>query len=149
MRCSAVSAGIVLSLLAGCGGSDQGRRADLPHGIDSAITAYNDSVDRAVASDSTNARAPRVLGLDTLYTRVEYRCTPSLIASVAYWNGPNARVVVALLDTVMSLPQVIAASGARYALDRPAAEWWNKGDSARFTWRGKVHQCGPDPTIEF
>lgn len=154
MRHWALPAGVALLMLAGCGGgSDRAQDKDLPEGIDSAITAYNDSVRQAatrrVPDSAAQRRSLRIVAGDTLHATISYRCAPELIASVGYWNGPGSRVMVSLADTVISLPQVRSADGARYALQRPAIEWWEKGDSATFTRNGKRHHCGADSTVEF
>ncbi|MES2125570.1 MAG: MliC family protein [Gemmatimonadota bacterium] len=54
-------------------------------------------------------------------------------------SAGHSEVALAVNDDRLHLPQEISASGARYG--DSTTTFWNKGDSATFTWRGKTTTC--------
>ncbi|MGA9659548.1 MAG: MliC family protein [Asticcacaulis sp.] len=68
---------------------------------------------------------------------VSWHCPAGDISST-FINGANAMVYVKWADKSAVLPQVISASGARYAADLPegAFEFWNKGNEVMWTVPG-------------
>lgn len=120
---------IPLCLLAACGGD-----APAPAATDSAQAAVD-----------TTPVVP-TLGPDTITAAVKLACVDGRVVLATYFQGPGSRVVVSTeKDGPVTLPQVTAASGARYATPDGTVEWWNKGDSA--TWKDAkgTTQCGPNP----
>lgn len=140
MRCRWLPAVLVTVVAVGCGTPDDA--ADRPPEIDSAIAQFQ-------AEEAPVEPSPLVLQGDTLRNALNYRCSDGTPVHAAYWVGPGARVVLATLDTNMTLPQVEAASGARYEVTQPAVRWWSKGDSAQFGWQGRDLSCARDDTVEF
>lgn len=136
----------LLLILAACaGGDNQDQR---PASIDSAIAAFkNESLPRLPTNEPKPARV--IVGNDTAVAQVAYLCLPDLPVFAVYWNGEHPRVVLNVADSQLSLPQVVAASGARYRVEKPLTEWWNKGDSATFSYDKSRLACGPNSTVEF
>ncbi|HPF62368.1 MAG TPA: MliC family protein [Gemmatimonadales bacterium] len=130
-------------LVLGCGA--EGGDEDRPPEIDSAIAAFQEEQ----AEQAALTPAPLVLQEDTLRNALNYRCSDGTAVHAVYWVGPGARVVLGTLDTTMSLPQVEAASGAKYETAQPPLTWWSKGDSAQFGWQGRDLSCGRDDSIQF
>jgi len=111
--------------------------------------AEDGSVDSTASADTTQP-AITTPHPDTLVASADLRCVDATEIHANYFRGAEPRVVLARQDTGMVLPQRESASGARYATDDGAIEWWNKGDSASFTFRGRTTQCGPaEGGIEF
>lgn len=64
---------------------------------------------------------------------VSYRCGDLSVTANFHANGG---VELGFGKTLLSLPQVVAASGARYADDQ-GNEFWTKGTASRFTEAGQ------------
>lgn len=68
----------------------------------------------------------------------EFSCPSGQNIGAAFFNGPDSRVELSLSDgRKMILPQVISASGARYAND-DSFVFWNKGDGAFIEENGQI-----------
>ncbi len=119
-----------------------------PASIDSAIAAFKAESAPPLPSKPPQ-REPLVSGNDTMVSRVKYLCLPDVPVLASYWRGEHPRVILNVADSQLSLPQVAAASGARYRIESPVTEWWNKGDSATFTFDDDRLPCGPNSTVEF
>jgi membrane-bound inhibitor of C-type lysozyme len=122
-----------LLLLAACGGD-----APAPAPADSAQAAVD-----------TTPVIP-TLGPDTITAALRMGCADGRAVLVTYFQGPGSRVVLATVEEgPVTLPQVVSASGARYAAEDGSIEWWSKGDSA--TWRDAAGttECGPNPDVVF
>jgi membrane-bound inhibitor of C-type lysozyme len=140
MRVRWLSCTLVSLVVVACGARDD--EAARPAGIDSAIAEYQ-------AEEAVVEPTPLVLQGDTLQGSFNYRCVDGTPVHAAYWVGAGARVVLAMTDTNMVLPQVEAASGAKYQVAQPPVGWWITGDTARFSWQGRDLRCGRDDTVEF
>lgn len=113
-----------------------------PASIDSAIAAFQAESTPPIPT-TPPVTQPLVVGNDTLVARTGYLCLPDLAVFAIYWRGEHPRVILNVADTQLSLPQVAATSGARYSIKSPPTEWWNKGDSATFSFDGNRLACGP------
>lgn len=137
---------LLLAGLAACAGS--GDEEARPSSIDSAIAAFQ--AESAPPLPTTPpATQPLVLGNDTMVARTAYLCLPDVPVFAIYWRGEHSRVILHVADSQLSLPQVVAASGARYSIPSPPTEWWNKGDSATFRFDDKRLPCGPNDGVQF
>lgn len=67
---------------------------------------------------------------------VTYGCADGTTLIVAYLVSPDSVEITYADGRKQNLPNVISASGARYAAG--AVEFWNKGDEAMFTASGKA-----------
>lgn len=54
-------------------------------------------------------------------------------------SAGKSEVALAINEDRLHLPQLVSASGARYG--DSSTTFWNKGDSATFTWRGNTTSC--------
>lgn len=75
-------------------------------------------------------------------TPATFACDDSVTVYALFGSDSagRGRVALAINDQRLHLPQLIAASGARYG--DSTAIFWNKGDSASFEWQGKTRHCG-------
>ncbi len=121
----------LLLLLVGCGSGTDSPAVEAP-------------ADTSVGRPALTTPHP-----DTLVASADLRCANAVEVHVNYYIGANPRVVVSTQDTGMILPQRESASGARYANDDASTAWWNKGDSAAFTFRGSTTTCGPAEGLVF
>ncbi len=137
---------LMLAGLVGCtaAGDDDAR----PASIDSAIAAFK-AESAPPLPTAPPVAPPLILGKDTAVARIKYLCLPDVAVLAIYWRGEHPRVTLNVADTQLSLPQVTAASGARYRVESPPTEWWNKGDSATFAFDDDRLACGPSNTVEF
>ncbi len=69
-------------------------------------------------------------------TIVSYGCADGTTLIVAYLVSPYSVEITYADGRKQNLPNVIAASGARYQAG--GVEFWSKGDSAMFTASGKA-----------
>jgi membrane-bound inhibitor of C-type lysozyme len=70
-----------------------------------------------------------------------FACDDSLTIYALFGSDSTGegRAALAINDQRLHLPQLVAASGARYG--DSTAIFWNKGDSATFDWQGKSRRC--------
>jgi membrane-bound inhibitor of C-type lysozyme len=75
-------------------------------------------------------------------TPATFACDDSLTIYALFGSDSagQGRVALAINDQRLHLPQLVAASGARYG--DSTAIFWNKGDSATLDWQGKARKCG-------
>ena len=70
-------------------------------------------------------------------------CERGKTVRAAFTNGPQSHVTLSLSDgRKLGLPQVIAASGARYANGDESFVFWNKGNTAFIEESGKLTFAG-------
>lgn len=86
---------------------------------------------------------------DTLRTSMDLRCDNGIDVRLNVYVGSDPRAILAGLDTGLVLRPRVAASGTRYASEDGAVEWWSRGDSATFTFRGSTTTCHEDSDVEF
>ncbi|HET9066963.1 MAG TPA: MliC family protein [Gemmatimonadales bacterium] len=137
---------LLLAAFAACAAS--GDEEARPASIDSAIQAFKAESAPPLPTAPPEVQ-PLVVGNDTIVARGRYLCLPDVAVSAVYWRGEHPRVILNVADTQVLLPQVVAASGARYGIASPPTEWWNKGDSATFSFDGQRLACGPSDTLKF
>lgn len=84
--------------------------------------------------------------IQTEFISVTYRCEREVELPVVFINDTQGRShVIAVIDRkLLSLPQAVSASGARYRSEDTAApyEFWNKGDTATISYG-----AGEEPEI--
>lgn len=70
--------------------------------------------------------------------RAKFACDGARTIAAEFVNAPPTRVRLTLSDgRVLTLPQAISASGARYASPDERVVFWNKGDTAFLEEGGK------------
>ena len=91
------------------------------------------------------------LVLPTTTVAADFYCLNQQTIKAIFTIGTDNKVALSLSDgRDLSLPQVISASGARYANADESFVFWNKGDQAFIEENGQSTylDCGPKPEIE-
>ncbi|MEP6589988.1 MAG: MliC family protein [Gemmatimonadota bacterium] len=78
---------------------------------------------------------------DSHVVAAAFLCADSTQIFALFRTGPGqaSEVALAIDDDRLHLPQLVSASGARYA--DSSTTFWNKGDSATFTRGGTTTTC--------
>ena len=117
-------------------------RRFVPLAIVSIVAACNPAqkADTAPTTDTTPA-APVATAPTGASVAAAFRCTDStqVFALFRADSAGKPEVALAIGDERLHLPQLVAASGARYG--DSATTFWNKGDEAELTRAGKSVTC--------
>ncbi|MEO5798329.1 MAG: MliC family protein [Gemmatimonadales bacterium] len=94
-----------------------------------------------LAADTLKPAAPTTAPAAAPSVAAAFRCSDSLQLFALFRTDSvgKAEVALAVGDERLHLPQLMAASGARYG--DSTTIFWNKGDSAAFTRGGKTVAC--------